>query len=261
MQVTRLRRKAQLRRAHVFDDWLIDLDVDKIKRHAQKITEWRYGDGLFNLHLPSRFARKNHLHHLRIGKHLHRLSLFFAPPIDLGAPHVDCQPITQKVIHEREEAVLARYKIAQKLLYLSGVIIVTDINPRNIHGVICAREYLHERRHHPIYRRLYIPRHPIAKLREARELAAIIFFVRAVHIIATQKRRLYRRCVIVICHLTPRRERRHNLLDRVGIERFKTDLLRHSVLCRAIGGCVVLHHITSFHIDPARRIFPCRRAS
>ena len=151
-------------------------------------------------------------------------------------------------MHEEEIIIAPRHEIADELLNLPCVVVVVDVDPHDVDGIVRTRERLQERRHNPIERRLDVARHPVVQLRKSRELLSIVLLVRPIHVEPPKKRRFNLALVVTICSVTPLAIRRHDLLNGLLGQRLKAYALVCCALCRTHHRQPVLcHSLASLH--------------
>ena len=164
MQVPRLVCETQLRRRHVLKHWRITLHDNHIERDDEQVALRVSLLQVCNFDSPILLLDCKNLHHLCISKHLHRLPILIAIPVDFCAAEVRDEAILRQRRDEREEVVLLHDEVVDDLLQQLRVVIVFDRLPDDIDRRIVCAKHLNQVWQNPVNRRLDIFRHPVIEL-------------------------------------------------------------------------------------------------
>ena len=161
VQIPRLMRKAQLRRRHVLQHRCIRLDCNHVERHNEKVALRVSLLQVRNLNASLLLLDREHLHHLRICKHLHWLPRLVAVPVHFRAAEICDEAILCQRRNEREEVVLLHHEVVDDFLQELRIVVIFDRLPDDIDRRVIRAEYLDEVRKNPVNRRLDVLTHPV----------------------------------------------------------------------------------------------------
>ena len=154
-------REAQLTRRHVLKHRRVALHHNHIERDDEQVTLRVSLLQICNFDSPILLLDCKNLHHLCIGKHLHRLPVLIAIPVHFCAAEIRDEAILRQCRDEREEIVLLHHEIVDDLLQQLRVVIVLyglsdDIDRR----IVCAKHF-NQVRQNPVNRRLDVLTYPV----------------------------------------------------------------------------------------------------